>query len=149
MIAIIKRARDFALSDPSLDKPISNEEIIKASKHLKNGKSIGNDAISNEMIKCFVQTMFVDVVRDLFDAILTKTYFPKLWKINYISPIFKSDDAFDLNNYMGNAVSCCFGKLFTLVINERLDEILDLRNTVSYFQIGFRRRYRTSDHVFI
>ena len=138
--SIIERARDFAFSDSSLDKPISNEEIIRASKHLKNGKAIGNDAISNEMIKCFVQTRFVDVVRDLFNAILTKIYFPKLWKINYISPIFKSDDAFDPNNYRGIAVSSCFGKLFTLVINERLVEFLDLRNTSSYFQIGFRRR---------
>ena len=146
---IIERARDFALPDSSLDKPVSNEEIIRASKHLKNGKAIGNDAISHEMIKCFVQTRFVDVVRDLFNAILTKSYFPKLWKINYISPIFKSDDAFDPNNYRGIAVSSCFDKLFTLVINERLVEYLDLRNNLSYFQIGFRSRYRTSDHVFI
>ena len=35
---------------------------------MKNGKAVGNDAISNEMIKCFVQTRFVDVVRDLFNA---------------------------------------------------------------------------------
>ena len=41
---------------------------------MKNGKAIGNDAIGNEMIKCYVQTRFVDVVRDLRDliAILTK-----------------------------------------------------------------------------
>ena len=45
-------------------------------------------------------------------------------------------------------VSSCFGKLFTLV-NERLVEFLDLRNTLSYFQTGYIRRYRTSDHVFI
>ena len=101
------------------------------------------------MIKCFVQTRFVDVVRDLFNAILTKTRFPKLWKINYISPVFKSDDAFDPNNYRGIAVSSCFGKLFTLVINETLFGFLDLRNTLSYFQIGFRKRNRTLDHVFI
>ena len=116
---------------------------------MKNGKAIGNDGISNEMIKCFVQTRFVDVVRDLFNAILAKTYFPKLWKINYISPIFKSDDAFDPNNSRGIAVNSCFGKLFTLVINETLVELLDLRNILSYFQIGLRWRYRTSDHVFI
>ena len=143
--SIIEKARDFALPDSSLDKPISNEEIIRASKHLKNEKAIGNDAISNEMIKCVVQTRFVDVVRDLFNAILTKTFFPKLWKINDIFPIFKSDDPFDPSNYRGIAVSSCFGKLF----NERLVKFLDLRDTLSYFQIGFRRRYRTLDHVFI
>ena len=87
--SIIERARDFALSDSSLDKPTRNEEIIRASKHLKNGKTISNDAICKEMIRCFVQTRFVDVLKDLFNAILTKTYFPKLWKINYISPNFK------------------------------------------------------------
>ena len=37
--SITERARDFALSDHSLDKLISNEEIIRASKHLKNGKA--------------------------------------------------------------------------------------------------------------
>ena len=42
------------------------------------------------MIKYSVQTRVADIVRDLFDAILTKTYFPKLRKINYISPIFKA-----------------------------------------------------------
>ena len=75
--SIIKRARDFALSDPSLDKPTSNEGISRTSKHLKNGKAIVNDAISNEMMKCFVQTRFVDVVRDLFSAIL-KNLLPKI-----------------------------------------------------------------------
>ena len=67
--------------------------------------------------------------------ILTKTYSPKLWKMNYISPVFKSDDAFDPNNYRGIAVNSCFGKLFTHVINERLVEFLDLRNTLSYFRL--------------
>ena len=115
---------------------------------MKN-KAIGNDAINNEMIKRFVQTRFVDVVRDLFNAILTKTFFPKFWKINCISPIFKSDDVFDTNKYRGIAVSSCFGKPFTLFINERLVEFLDLRNSLTYFQIGCGRRYRPSDHVFI
>ena len=32
---------------------------------LKNGKSIGNDAICNEMIKCLVHTKFIDVIRML------------------------------------------------------------------------------------
>ena len=41
------------------------------------------------------------------------------------------------------------GKLFTLVINDRLIKFLDLENTLSIFQIGFRRGYRTSDHVFV
>ena len=41
------------------------------------------------------------------------------------------------------------GKLFTLVIDERLIKFLDIENTLSSFQIGFRGGYRTSDHVFV
>ena len=136
-------------SNHLLDRVTNDEEIIKASKRLKNGKSIGNDAICNEMIKCLVHTKFIDVIRMLFNAILTRTYFPSSWKVNYIIPIFKSDDSFDPNNYRRISVSSCLGKLFTLVTNERLIKCLDIENTLSSFQIGFRRGYRTSDHVFV
>ena len=37
-----------------LDSEISIDEISKASLKLKNGKSVGADVISNEMIKCCV-----------------------------------------------------------------------------------------------
>ena len=147
--SLVRRAKHFAASNHLLDRVINDEEIIKASKRLQNGKSIGNDAICNEMIKCLVHTKFIDVIRMLFNAILTRTYFPSSWKVNYIIPVFKSDDSFNPNNYRGISVSSCLGKLFTLVINERLIKFLDIENTLSSFQIGFRRGYRTSDHVFV
>ena len=123
-------------------------EIIKASKRLKNGKAVGGDAICNEMIKCFVHTRFIDIIKAIFNAI-SKSYFPKLSKVGYIIPIFKSDDIFYPSNYRGITVSSCLGKLFTLVVNERLIEFLDVRNILSHYQIGCRREYRTADHVFI
>ena len=55
----MKRAKDFTTSNDVLDKGISNIEIIEASKLLKNGKAIGDDAICNEMMKCFVNTRFI------------------------------------------------------------------------------------------
>ena len=135
--SILKRAKDFTNSNDILDK--GNIEIIKASKRLKNGKAVGGDAICNEMIKYFVHTRFVDIIRAIFNAIYSKSYFPKLWKIGYIIPIFKSDDFFDPSNYRGITISSCLGKLFTLVINERLIGFLDVRNILSHYQIGFRR----------
>ena len=46
-------------------------------------------------------------------------------------------------------LSSCLGKLFTLIMNERLIKILDDKNVLSDCQIGFRRNHRTSDHIFI
>ena len=126
-------------------------EIIKASKRVKNDKAVGGDAICNEMIKCFVHTRFIDIIRAMFYPIYSESYFPKLRKVGYIIPIFKSDDSFDPSNYRGITASSCLGKLFTLVVNdhERLIEFLDVRNISSHYQIGFRRGYRTADHIFI
>ena len=61
--SILKRAKDFTNSNDILDKGKNNIEIIKTSKRLKNGKDVGSDAICNEMIKCFVYTRFIDIIR--------------------------------------------------------------------------------------
>ena len=132
-----------------MDGEILNKEIIKAAKKLKNGKAVGSDIISNEMIKCLVHTKFVEIIRDLFNAIYKGSHFPNLWKLGYITPIFKNEDSFDPSNYRGISVCSCLGKLFTLVINERLLKFLEEKNILSYNQIGFRRKYRTADHIFV
>ena len=38
---------------------------------------------------------------------------------------------------------------FTLIINERLTKYLDKNNIIYNSQIGFRKGYRTSDHIFV
>ena len=116
---VVKRLKDFTCFNEGLDKNIINDEIIKESRRLKNHKAVGYHSIGNEMIKCLVKTKFINVVRSLFNAICLKSYFPKLWKISYITPIFKYDDSFDPNNYRGISVSSCLGKLFMLTMNDR------------------------------
>ena len=41
------------------------------------------------------------------------------------------------------------GKLFTLILNDRLTTFLEERNILKPNQIGFRKGYMTSDHVFV
>ena len=101
------------------------------------------------MTKCFVHTRFINIIRAIFNVIYLNSYFPKLWKIGHIIPIFKYDDFLYPSRYRGITVSSCLGKLFTLVINERLIEFLGARNILSHYQIGFRRECRTADYVFI
>ena len=146
---MVKRLKDFTCFNEGLDKNITNDEIIKASRRLKNHKAVGYDSICNKMIKSLIKTKFINVVGSLFNAICLKSYFPKLWKISHITPIFKDDNSFDPNNYRGISVSSCLGKLFTLILNERLIKSLDDKKVLSDCQIGFKSDYRTSDHIFI
>ena len=43
----------------------------------------------------------------------------------------------------------CLGKLFSVIINERLLNFLHQNNILAKEQIGFRRRNRTSDNLII
>ena len=141
---------DFAPKfSKTLDEYISIQEIKSAATKLKNNKSTCNDLISNEMIKCCVNTHFIKVIRLLFNLIIINLYYPKEWKLGLLIPIFKSDDSFDPSNYRGITVTSCLSKLFTLIMNERLVKYLNENSIMNHNQIGFRKNFRTSDHVFV
>ena len=147
---VIRNMKDFSNKYvESLDQSITKSEIVKASRKLKNGKSTGFDGISNEMIKSVVLTKFCDILVILFNGIMKTSYFPKCWKTGFIVPIFKSGESSDPGNYCGITITSCFGKLFTLIINQRLLEFLNHKKIINVCQIGFRKGYRTADHVFV
>ena len=53
------------------------------------------------------------------------------------------------SNYRVITVCSCLGKFFTLIINDRLTKYLDEHNIINNNQIGLRKGYGTSDHVFV
>ena len=69
--------------------------------------------------------------------------------MGYISHVFKAGDIGDPNNYRGITVCSFLGKFFTRIINDRLTKYLGEHNIINNNQIGFRKGYRTSDHVFV
>ena len=75
--------------------------------------------------------------------------YPKIWSSGYIVPIFKKGDTCSPNNYRGITISSCLGKLFTMLINNRLQAFIEKNNILSKYQIGFRKNKRTSDHIFV
>jgi len=64
--------------------------------------------------------------------------------------VYKSGDPTDCGNYTGISVSSCLGKLFTSIIQKRqISDFLERNNLLCTNQGGFRKDYRTIDHVFI
>ena len=43
----------------------------------------------------------------------------------------------------------CFGKLFTSILNVRLNKFLDAHTILEEKQAGFRAEYLTIDHIFV
>ena len=66
-----------------------------------------------------------------------------------ISPIYKNKgDKASPDNYRGITILSCFGKLFTAILNIRLNNYLESMNLLCEEQAGFRKKYGTTDHIF-
>ena len=130
-----------------LEGKFSVSEIKFAIKQLKRGKASGSDAISNDIIKTS-KSLITPILAVLFDKIVELKYFPKLWSFGLIVPIHKSGELNDPNNFRGITLNSCMSKLFTCVLNERLSLLCEDKGLIDYNQIGFRKGFRTSDHVF-
>lgn len=130
-----------------LDYPITEKELREKIQNLTAKKSSGLDGILNEMLKN-INDKFKLAILNLFNLILSVGYFPDIWNKGLITPIFKSGDKSDPNNYRGICVSSNLGKLFCSIINTRLIHVLTEHNVINKSQIGFLPKYRTSDHIF-
>ena len=75
--------------------------------------------------------------------------YPELWSTSYINPIFKSNDPSKPCNYRGIAINPCIGKLFNSILNSRLDKHLETNKLIHPCQIGFSKKCRTSNHVYV
>ncbi len=75
--------------------------------------------------------------------------YPKLWMYNIITPIYKTGDPNDCQNYRGIAVSNSMNKLFTKILNSRIYNYLTEHNFWTPHQNGFMKGKRTEDNIFI
>ena len=98
-----------------LDNPITRAELIEEISDLDNNKAVSFDRVSNEMLKTG-KLVIAEPILKLFNPILRSTLYPSNWKLDILSPLHKSDEKSNPNNYRGLAVSSRLGKLFNKIL---------------------------------
>jgi hypothetical protein len=63
--------------------------------------------------------------------------------------IHNSNDPTDPNNYRGITITGAIGKVVNRVLSLRLDKFLQDHNIVHESQIGFTKKAKTADHMFV
>ena len=95
---------------------------------------------SFEILKnCFVK---------LFNLIISARYVPNEWCKGLITPVHKSGDPSNPDNFRPICVLSCLCKLFTNLLNSRLYQVCKTEKLIDVSQIGFIKKHRTTDHVF-
>ena len=87
----------------------------------------------------------------LLNLVFDTGIIPESWSIGIIKPIFKNK--VDLNcpeNYRPITILSCLGKLFTLILNNRLKYFTEKYDSIDSCQAGFwKKNYCTADNIFI
>ena len=131
-----------------LNGKISVEEIKKAVKNSKNNKSSGDDLIINEYISSSLDCM-IDIYVHIFNLIFDTGILPEAWLIGNVIPIFKDKGSkSDPKNYRPITLLSCIGKIFTSILNDRLNVYFEQFTILNENQAGFRHGYSTTDHMF-
>ena len=136
-------------NDEILNSNITDSEILRCIRSLKNNKACSNDNIINEYIKSTSDKM-LPLYKGFFNLVLKSGILPDSWLEGVIKPIFKNKgDPSQPENYRPITILSCFGKLFTSVLNSRLNKFLNEHNILEENQAGFRSGYSTTGHIFV
>ena len=131
-----------------LNIPITEQEVLKSINGLKMNKACASDLILNEFLKSSKSKMLTAFTK-LFNIVFNSGHVPDDWSQGIISPIYKNKgDRASPDNYRGITILSCFGKLFTAVLNNRLNKYLEDMNVLAEEQAGFCKGYGTTDHIF-
>ena len=91
----------------------------------------------------------LSIFTKLFNLIFDTGIVPKDWTLGIIRPIYKNKgNRMDPNNYRGITILSCLSKLFTSILNTRLNKYIEDNNILGKEQAGFRKNYSTTDHLF-
>ena len=134
------------------NEPVTKAEVTRALISLENGKVPGPDGIIGEMLKNasdVVLDFFVVVVVILFSEIFDKGIYLENWTDSIIHPLHKKGNPNDPHNYRGISLSDVSRKLFSTIINLRLQMWFDMNDVIGEQKAGFSLKdYSTVDQKF-
>jgi hypothetical protein len=131
-----------------LSNPITEDEVVYSIKDLKSGKAAGEDLLINEFYihGCEALSSKISI---LFNIVFNSSIFPRAWCDGIIIPIHKKGSINVTENYRGITLLSTLGKLFTRILNNRLNFWSDAYSVLQESQMGFRKGYSTADCIFV
>ena len=111
-----------------------NHKIISK---LKNGKATGIHQMPNKLLKVSKELISSSLAR-IFNQCIQTNIFPDNFKVGRVTPIFKSSDKGDLNNYRPISVLPTVLAIFEKLLYEQLYKYLTDNEILCKTQWGFR-----------
>ena len=140
-----------SLSMPTInisDIHISELEVLEALTSLDPTKSSGIDDIGSKLLKHCALALYVPL-HHLFCLTITKHSIPSEWKCHLITPVHKSGDRAQVDNYRPISLLCILSKVLERIVFNHLNKFICEYNIISDNQFGFRRCHSTVQQLLL
>lgn len=127
-------------------KPITPQDIIKATKRLKNSDTNDVYFISNNLLKQIINTI-LEPLLFCFNLCLSEGVFPDELKISRVCPIFKKGPKNKPESYRPISIIPTISKLFELLVFDQISSFFEENNLLSLSQFGFRKGKSTTEAI--
>ncbi len=121
-----------------MNSSITEGEVMRAIKKLKEQKAPGEDLIPNE-VWMVMDRVNIKGITEALEECRMNNEFPKGWKRTDLRWIYKKGDPTEVTNYRPIALTDTMYKIFMRIMTERLEKKVELENIVSDEQQGFRK----------
>ena len=132
----------------SLDRKITVEEIEKTISSMKRLKSCDyDDNVADFYIDA--KSLISPFLCTLFNYIYDNCIYPEAWSKGVIVPIYKKGDCNMPSNYRGITLVNTMGKIFSLILRNRINNWCESESVFNDSQYGFREGRSTADAIFV
>ncbi len=134
---------------------IDKNEIMKIIKDLKPSNSASSDGLTTRIIKAAGPSIYQPLLHVINQSLISSS-FATIWKLGYVTPLYKEGDRSDPSNYRHITILPAVGKLCERVAHSQLYGYCQDHNIISEGQSGFRKRHSTTscllgflDNIFV
>lgn len=122
--------------------PITENEVVKVAKSLKNKFTSGSDDIPDYVVKQCIDYLKKPLT-DIYNSSLGLGIFPKQLKIAKVTPVHKKGNKRDINNYRPIASLSVFSKVLEKLVYNRMIAFIESNGIITEAQHGFRSKRST------
>jgi len=131
----------------TLNIDITLAELLQALKKLQRNKAVGLDGMKVEFIFDAGELLHMPLLTT-FNCFLEEGFLEAL-STGVVHALFKGGDASKFDNYKGITVGPILAKLFTMILDKRLNEWAKQHGLRAKGQVGFRKDYRITNQFLI
>jgi Reverse transcriptase (RNA-dependent DNA polymerase) len=117
-------------------------EVFNSVNQVKSN-AIGLDGVPLRFLK-IILTDILPILTHVFNSILTKSAFPKSWKVSKVIPIAKIKNPVEMGDYRPISILPALSKALELIMRRQILDYVDRKGLLTRWQSGFRRGRSTT-----